>query len=167
MLLLRYMRTIVVAFDKKLGIGANNDLLWLRDLPADLKHFKEITTGHPIIMGRNTYESIGRPLPNRQNIVISSTLADTAGIDVVSSLDDAYELVHDKDAFVIGGARVYEEAITSADEIIATEVDATFEQATVFFPAIDPVIWQEVSREHHARDERNAYNFDFVRYTRR
>lgn len=161
------MRTIVVAFDKKLGIGANNDLLWLRDLPADLQHFKQITTGYPIIMGRNTYESIGRPLPHRQNIVISSTLADTAGIDVVSSIDEAYERAHDKYVFVIGGARVYEEAMKSADRIIATEVDATFEQASVFFPTIDPDTWQEVSREHHARDERNAYNFDFVTYIRK
>lgn len=161
------MKTIVVAYDKKHGIGANNDLLWLRDLPADLQHFKSLTSGHTIVMGRNTYQSIGRPLPNRQNIVISRSMEPEKGVEVARSIDEAYALSKDSEIFVIGGAQVYEEALESVDEIQATEVDATFDTATVFFPPIDLNNWQEVSREHHERDDANKYAYDFVRYTRR
>jgi dihydrofolate reductase len=160
------MKSIIVAYDKKRGIGANNDLLWLRDLPADLRHFKEVTTGHPIIMGRNTYESIGRPLPNRQNIVVSRSVESIEGVDVVGSLDEAFQKASDPQMYIIGGAQIYQQAIDSADEILATEVQATFDNATVFFPEIDAELWMEYSREHHDADEANKYAFDFVRYTR-
>jgi dihydrofolate reductase len=161
------MKTIVVAYDKNYGIGANNDLLWLRDLPADLKHFKDLTTGHTIIMGRNTYASIGRPLPNRQNIVVSRSMEPTEGVQIAKSIDEAYNLATDPEIFVIGGARVYQEALGSVDVIQATEVDALFDDASVFFPAIDLNNWQEVSREHHDADESNKYAYDFVQYVRR
>jgi dihydrofolate reductase len=166
MLLWGYMRTIIVAYDKNMGIGANNDLLWLRDLPADLKHFKDVTTGKAIIMGRRTFESIGRPLPNRQNIVVSSTMAPVEGIEVVSNLEFAFDIAKGGDAFIIGGAQLYEAALQTADEILATEVDETFPNATVFFPKIDAELWMENLREHHDADEANKYAFDFVRYTR-
>ncbi len=160
------MKTIVVAFDKNYGIGANNDLLWLRDLPADLKHFKDLTTGHTVIMGRNTFTSIGRALPNRQNIVVSRSMQDTEGVEVARTLDEAYDLATDE-IFIIGGAQIYAETVKNADVIEATEVQETFDKATVFFPPIDLTIWREVSRESHEKDERNKYAFDFVRYTRR
>jgi dihydrofolate reductase len=161
------MKTIVVAYDKNYGIGANNDLLWLRDLPADLKHFKDLTSGHTIIMGRNTYVSIGRPLPNRQNIVVSRSMEPAEGVEVARSIDEAYELASDSEIFVIGGAQMYQEALGSVDVIQATEVDAVFEDASVFFPPIDLNNWQEASREHHDADESNKYAYDFVQYIRR
>ncbi|MEO6109985.1 MAG: dihydrofolate reductase [Candidatus Saccharimonadales bacterium] len=159
------MKTIVVAFDKKHGIGANNDLLWLRDLPADLKHFKELTTGHTIIMGRNTYNSIGRALPNRQNIVVSHSMDLAEGIELAHSLEEAYDLAT-QDIYIIGGAQIYAESLKDADIIEATEVKATFDTATVFFPDIDAEFWQEDFRESHEADERNKYAYDFVRYSR-
>lgn len=159
------MKSIIVAYDKKRGIGADNDLLWLRDLPADLRHFKEVTTGHPIIMGRNTFESIGRPLPNRQNIVVSHSMKPVEGVDTVGSIEEAYQKANDSQVFIIGGSQIYQQAIGSADEILATEIQAVFDNATVFFPEIQAELWMENSREHHEADEANKYAFDFVRYT--
>jgi dihydrofolate reductase len=160
------MKTIIVAFDRLHGIGADNDLLWLRDLPADLKHFKELTTGHTVIMGRKTFESIGRPLSDRQNIVVSHSHENLEGVEVAHSIEEAYTLAK-SDIFVIGGAQIYEEALSSVDEIRATEVEAVFDNATVFFPEIDLTVWQEISRTHYDADESNKYPFDFVHYTRR
>lgn len=161
-----YMKSIIVAFDKNHGIGAANDLLWTRDLPADLRHFKDITTGHPIIMGNNTYKSLGRPLPNRQNIVISRDPTPIEGFTVVGDLDAAYKAANDDDVYVIGGGQIYALALDTVDQLLVTEVDETF-AAEVFFPKIDSTVWQEVSREHHDKDEANKYNYDFVVYRRR
>ena len=160
------MKTIIVAYDKNRGIGADNDLLWQRDLPADLKHFKESTMDGAIIMGSKTYESIGRPLPGRQNIVISRQPLTIEGVTVVNSIDAAYEAVEPgREAFVIGGGQIYTLALDTVNRILATEVDASFPQADVFFPPIGES-WQEMSREHHEADERNKYAFDFVTYVR-
>lgn len=160
------MKSIVVAYDKNYGIGAENDLLWLRDLPADLKHFKDLTTGGAVIMGRRTYESIGRPLPNRQNIVISRQSFELEGATVVDSLEKAYAAVEPgKEAFIIGGGQIYQLAMDSIDRIYATEVQEVF-PAQVFFPGIDKTIWKEVARDHHPADEKNKYDFDFVTYDR-
>lgn len=161
------MKSIVVAFDKNYGIGADNDLLWQRDLPSDLQHFKDLTMSHAIIMGRRTFESIGRALPGRRTIVVSSTLQAHDDVAVVPSLNAAYQLCGDADAFVIGGAQLYEEAINSVDYLYVTEVEAEFPQATVFFPAINLNQWKEISREHHDADEQNKYPYDFVEYVRR
>lgn len=158
------MKTIIVAYDKHLGIGAKNDLLWMGDMPADLKHFRDTTAGATVIMGRNTYLSIGRPLPGRQNIVISRTGEPIDGVTVVDSLEKAYE-ISDREIYIIGGGQIYELAMPSADRIIATEVDGEF-NADVFFPVIDLNVWKEVSREHHEKDESNKYNYDFVIYER-
>lgn len=161
------MKSIIVAYDKHFGIGADNDLLWQRNLPADLKHFKDITDGNAIIMGYNTYRSIGRPLPNRQNIVISHSDESIDGITVVDSLSSAYDAVETgKEIFVIGGGKVFASAIDDVDQIFATEVDAEFKNATIFFPPVDLAIWREVSREKHLADDKNLYNYDFVTYIR-
>lgn len=160
------MKSIIVAYDKNRGIGAANDLLWVRDLPADLQHFKQITTGHPIIMGNNTYKSLGRPLPNRQNIVISRSSDPIEGFTVVGNLDAAYSAANDDEVYVIGGGQIYQLALDTVDQLLVTEVDESF-AAEVFFPEIDPNVWQEVSREHHKKDELNKYNYDFVTYRRR
>jgi dihydrofolate reductase len=159
------MKTIVVAYDKNYGIGAANDLLWQRDLPADLAHFKEVTTGHTIIMGRKTFDSIGRALANRRNIVISRSDNAVDGVEFVHSLNDAYELAGQDDLYVIGGGQIYAEAIESAERIIATEVNGMF-AADVFFPAVDTATWHETTREHHEKDDRNKYDYDFVTYER-
>ncbi len=160
------MKSIIVAYDKNRGIGAANDLLWVRDLPADLRHFKEMTTGHTIIMGRKTYESLGRPLPNRHNIVISRDMTPVPGVTVVRNLEEAYAVSTSPDIFIIGGGQIYQLAIDGVDRILATEVDASF-KADVFFPAVNPAVWIEVAREHHQKDDLNKYNYDFVSYERR
>lgn len=158
---------MVVAYDKNYGIGADNDLLWQRDLPADLRHFRKLTTGKSIIMGRKTFESIGsRPLPNRQNIVLSRVATGVDRVITATSLEAAYAMAQ-YPIVVIGGASVYDEALDDIDIIYATEVKAEFPQATVFFPEIDIALWYEVSREHHEADTKNKYAFDFVEYRRR
>ena len=161
------MKSIVVAYDKRRGIGADNELLWMRDLPADLAHFKKLTTGKSIVMGRKTFESIGsRPLPNRQTIIVSRQGAlGVEGTMTAASLQTAYALAQ-YDVFVIGGGEIYAQAMDDVDTLFVTEVDASFPQATVFFPEIDCNAWQEVFREHHASDDRNKYAFDFVTYVR-
>ncbi len=160
------MKAIVVAIDRHNGIGAENDLLWLRDLPADLAHFKKMTVGKSVIMGRKTFESIGSPLSDRQNIVVSrSGPIGMKGVLTAHSLKAAYALAQ-YDVRVIGGGQIYADAIDDMDVLYVTEVDAEFPQATIFFPEIDKAIWREVSREHHEADEKNKYAFDFVRYER-
>lgn len=156
---------MIVAVDKNLGIGAKNDLLWMRELPDDLANFKKLTTGSSVIMGRNTFDSIGKPLPNRENIVISHRPVGVEGVLTAADLSSAYQLARFP-IFVIGGGRIYRDAIADMDRLYVTEVDAEFPQATVFFPHIDNDIWQETAREHHDSDERNAYAFDFVVYDR-
>jgi dihydrofolate reductase len=161
------MKNLIVAYDQNRGIGASGDLLWQRDLPADLRRFRDLTTGNAIIMGRKTYDSIGQPLPHRQNIVISRQPRIIEGAIVVGSLEEAYAAVDpDKEPFIIGGGEIYWLALPDADRIFATEVNATFPQATVFFPTIDLTEWFEVSRIHHPADHRNKYDFDFVIYER-
>lgn len=159
------MKAIVVAMDRNNGIGADNDLLWQRDLPADLAHFKKLTTGGSIIMGRRTFGSIGRPLPERENIVVSSKPIGVKGVLTAVSINSAYELAR-YPVFVIGGGQVFAQTINDMDVLYVTEVDAEFPQATVFFPKIDTSIWRETAREHHKADERNKYAFDFVTYER-
>jgi len=159
---------MVVAYDEHYGIGADNDLLWQRNLPNDLRHFRELTFGQAVIMGRKTFESIGRPLPGRQNIVVSrrDTIAD--GVDVAHDIDAAYAAVKpNKEPFVIGGGEIYRLAYSSVDRIYATLVRAAFENATVFFPAPDMKQWQETSREDYLADDKNEYDYSFITYERR
>lgn len=154
---------MVVAYDLNRGIGANGDLPWGRSLPADLANFKAITSGGSVVMGRKTFESIGsRPLPNRQNIVLSSRSVENATRAV--SMKDAIAKATG-DVFIIGGSRVFEDATTLAEIIYATEVHYSFTGADVFFPHLDSD-WQEISRTHHDADDKNSYSFDFVKYQR-
>ena len=161
-------RAIVVAYGFDRAIGLDGDLPWGRSLPADLARFKRLTSGGNVIMGRKTFESIGsRPLPDRENIVISSRPTGVKGVLTAVNFSSALALCR-YDAFVIGGARVYEGALNSPEitTIYATEVQAEFPGADTFFPELNPDDWQEVAREHHAADEKNAYDFDFVEYQR-
>ena len=159
------MKAIVVAIDKNNGIGADNDLLWQRDLPADLAHFKKLTTGGSVIMGRKTFESIGRPLPNRENIVVSSKPVGVNGVLTAVSLESAYALAR-YPVFVIGGGLIYTQAIADMDVLHVTKVHADFPNATVFFPEIDTSVWRETNLKMHKADDANKYDFDFVTYER-
>ncbi len=147
-------------------IGRDNRLPWR--LPADLAYFKQVTMGHPVIMGRRTWESIGRPLPGRQNIVVSRNPGYSApGATVVGSLDDAWRAAGDVDeACVIGGTSLFAEALPLADRIHLTEVDAEIEGDT-YFPAFDRSQWVEREVARQARDDRHAYPFRIVVLERR
>lgn len=139
--------TLVVAMDRERGIGVQNRLPW--HLPEDLAHFKRVTSGHAIIMGRKTFDSIGRPLPNRRNIVITRDAAwRRDGVDAVTSLPQALTLAGSGEAFVIGGAEIFRLALPAASRMIVTEIDARFDCDT-FFPAIDAARWTAASREPH------------------
>lgn len=156
--------TLIVATDSAGGIGIRNTLPW--KLPQDLAHFKRVTTGHPILMGRKTFESIGRPLPNRRNIVISRN-ADWHhdGVDAVTSLDAALLLADTEEVFVIGGAEIYALALPLADRLIVTEIAQHFD-CDAFFPPFDNMTWFETARDAH-HDDANGFDFAFVTYQRK
>jgi len=157
----------IVAVASDWAIGRQGGLLC--HLPADMRHFKEVTMGHSIVMGRKTFDSFPRrPLPGRQNIVITRN-ADWQypGVTVAHSLDDAIAVAHTDTVFVIGGAQVYEQALPLVDVLHLTCIHARWASADVFFPALDMNEWQEVNREHHNSDHRNAYEFDFITLKRR
>jgi dihydrofolate reductase len=154
---------IVVAVDTRRGIGVNNTLPW--HLPEDLAHFKRTTTGHPIIMGRKTFDSIGRPLPNRRNIVITRNPEwRHDGVETAASLEAARKLVGDAQAYVIGGAQIFAEALPLTNRLIVTEIDKAFDCDT-FFPQIDMRQWKEVARERYHSAE-HGFGYAFVTYQR-
>jgi len=160
------MKYIIVAYDRNRAIGANNTLPWAGKMKADMARFRQLTTGNAIIMGRKTFESIGRALPGRQNIVLSSKAIDVADVQVVDNLDKAYTAVRSgAETYVIGGGQIYALARDTVDEILATEIDTAIDNADAFFPVLGPE-WREISREHHEADENNIYAFDFVSYRR-
>jgi dihydrofolate reductase len=153
--------TLVVAIDAQGGIGVDNKLPW--HLPEDLAHFKRVTLGHPIIMGRKTFDSIGRPLPKRRNIVVTRNPDwHHEGVEAVSSLADAIALAGEEPASIIGGAQVFTESMDLADRMIVTEIAHTFKCDT-FFPPIDLQRWKETARETHHSDA-NGYDYAFVTY---
>ncbi|SMC58892.1 dihydrofolate reductase [Pedobacter nyackensis] len=150
----------VVAIAENNAIGKDNQLLW--HLPADLKHFKQITSGHTIIMGRKTYDSIGKPLPNRRNIVITRTAGLLIpGVEVTGNIEDALALCANEDeVFIIGGAEIYKTTLAVTDRIYLTRVHENYE-ADAFFPEIDFNEWEETSVEKHLPDEKNRVAYTF------
>ena len=147
-------------------IGVDNQLPW--HLPKDLKHFKEITSGHPIIMGRKTYESIGKPLPNRTNIVISRKKHwFEEGILIVGSIKEAIKFGQkiDEDIFIIGGGNIFEQTMDIADKLEVTEIKTNIE-ADTFFPKIEPKIWTKTDEVCHEKDEKNNFDFCFQTFQR-
>lgn len=157
--------SIVVAISENKAIGKNNQLLWY--LPADLKHFKSITTGHSVIMGRKTYESIGKPLPNRRNIIVTRQDITIAGCEVVKSIEGALALCAGEDeAFIVGGAEIYKQALHLTDRIYLTIVHQKFD-ADSFFPEINDDEWLETGREDHEPDEKNKLPYSFITLNRR
>ena len=159
------MITIIAAIAKNNALGKDNDLIW--HLPADLKRFKKVTTGHHILMGRTTFESIGKPLPNRTTVIITrNNTYFKDGCLIANSIEEAIELAkEDENAFLIGGAQIYQQALKSdlVDRLDITLVHKEFE-ADVFFPEIDKNVWKEVSREDFKADEKNKYDYSFVSY---
>lgn len=152
---------LIAALDRNGLIGRDNALPW--HLPADLQHFKRTTLGKPILMGRLTWESLGRPLPGRHNIVLTRDAAYRAeGATVVDSIDAALAAAGDADeAMVIGGAAFYRAMLPRADTLYLTRIDAAFE-GDAWFPELDPTQWRETARETHAADARNPHPYAFV-----
>ena len=159
--------SIIVAVASDGAIGRANDLLW--HLPADLKRFKELTTGHTILMGRKTFESLPRgPLPNRRNIIISRSLPEQPGAEVYPTIQQALEAcASDGEVFIIGGGEIYRQLLPNTERIYLTRVQASFPDAEVFFPELDPTEWIEEAREVYPRDERNEYDTELLLLRRR
>jgi dihydrofolate reductase len=158
--------SIIVAVAKNNIIGKDNKLIW--HLPADLKHFKSITSGHYVIMGRKVYESIGKPLPNRTNIVITRQKNYRAeGCIIVDSIDASLILItENSEAFIIGGGEIYQQTIDLVQKIYLTRIDEYFEGDT-FFPEIDLAKWNIISEEKYLADEKNKYQYSFLIYERK
>lgn len=159
--------SLVVALDQNRLIGGNQQLPW--HLPADLRHFKEITMGKPILMGRKTWESIGRPLPGRTNVVVTATAGFQApGCIVTHSVEDALAAVgNHKEVMVIGGALLYRQLLPRADRIYLTLVDHAFAGGDTWFPELDERDWKETRREDYDPDQKNPYRYSFVQLQRR
>jgi dihydrofolate reductase len=160
------MTTIIAAIANNNALGKDNDLIW--NIPADLIRFRKTTTGHHIIMGRKTFESIGKALPNRTTVIITRNVEyKVEGCITVNSIEAALEIAKfDENPFIIGGAQIYKEAIALVDQLDITEVHHEFE-ADVFFPEIDLTLWKETKRAHFEAEDTNGYDYSFVSYIRK
>ncbi len=166
------MIALIVAISKNYVIGKDNQLIW--NLSADLKHFRKTTKGHVVVMGRKTYESIGRPLPKRVNIVVTRDKDYKAeGCEIVHSLREAVETPdraslqdNNKKIFIIGGGNIYKQSMEMVDTLYITHVHTEID-GDAFFPEIDMNVWKEVEREDYKADEENEYDYSFVVYKRK
>jgi dihydrofolate reductase len=159
--------SIIVATGKNNEIGKGNQLLC--HLPADMKHFREITSGHTVIMGRKTFESLPHgALPNRRNVVLSRQKdRQMDGVEIYPSLDAAFiKLIDEKEVFVIGGAQIYEQVLPVADKLYLTKIHADFPDADAFFPSVNFREWKETGRETFPADEKNPYPYSFIEFCR-
>jgi len=171
--------SIISAIANNNEIGMKNTLLW--NLPADMRHFKETTSGHPVIMGQKTFESLGvasdgsqgRPLPNRRNIILTLDKEfKRDNIEIYYSIEDLEKnlketLKDEEEAFIIGGGMIYKLFIDKADKLYITHVESEFPDADTFFPVIDPIKWEKIENKIHPKDEQNAYNLEFVIYKKK
>ncbi|WP_445747525.1 dihydrofolate reductase [Polaribacter sp.] len=162
------MITLIAAIAKNNALGKNNDLIW--HLPADLKRFRQLTTGHHMIMGRKTYESIGKPLPNRTTIIVSrNPNYFQEGCLMASSLEQAIQIAKNEEVIcIVGGEQIYRQALENdlVDALDITLVHHEFD-ADAFFPEIDLKIWEEISREDFKADEKNKFDYSFIKYQKR
>lgn len=157
----------IVAADNNNGIGKNNQLLC--HLPADLKYFKNLTTHHAILMGRKTFESIGKPLPNRTNIIISRSELNIEGTYCFKSIDEGISFAksqNETELFIIGGDSIYQQSMDVLDTVYLTRIQYSFE-ADAFFSALQEEYWQLIQDEFHAADEKNKFDFSFQTYHRK
>ena len=173
------MISIISAIGENNEIGKHNELLW--HLPRDMKHFKETTSGHTVIMGQKTFESLGRddegnlgrPLPNRRNIVLAKDDNFQAkGVEIVKSEDELMDLLEktsskEEENFIIGGGQIFKTFIDKVDKLYITHVDRSFTEADVFFPIIDESKWKVIKDEKFEKDEDNAYDMEFKEYIRK
>nr|WP_321225424.1 dihydrofolate reductase [uncultured Psychroserpens sp.] len=160
-------RTIIVAAGENNAIGKDNDLIW--HLSDDLKRFKSLTNGHHIIMGRKTFESFPKPLPNRTHIVITrqNNYKAPDGVIIVNNMEDALDAARsDKQPFIIGGGEIYKQSMLLADKIEITRVHHSFPNADTFFPEIDKSLWKEIARREHPKDDKHEFSFTFLTYER-
>jgi dihydrofolate reductase len=159
---------ILVAFDENRVIGKNNTLIW--HLPADLKRFKTLTTGHVIIMGRKTFESIGKPLPNRTSIVISRQVdLQIEGAIIAHSVEEAIlkaKSITREDIYIVGGAEIYALSLPLADQILVTQLHDIFD-GDAYFPEIPTATFEVTEKERGITDEKNAYQYSYITYTRK
>lgn len=161
-------KCIIAAVADNGAIGKDNDLLW--HIAEDMRYFRRTTTGNPVVMGYRTFLSIGRPLPNRENIVISSRPWDGVpeGVKVAGSLEEAYSLKkEERKIFIMGGGETYRKALPTADRLFITHVHAVIDDADIFFPVIDPAIWEVESADPAATDPETGYTYEFKVYKRR
>ena len=158
---------IIVAIAEGNAIGKDQQLLC--HMPADLKRFKALTTGHTIIMGRKTFESLPHALPNRRNIVLSSQpTVNFPDCEVCSSLPEALACcAGEEEVFIIGGGQVYQQALSLTDKLYITYIHHAFPEATTFFPELDAAQWEETDREEHPADEKNPYPYTYINYSRK
>jgi dihydrofolate reductase len=167
--------SIIVAAASNGAIGGDNKMLW--HMPTDMKYFKNMTTNHTVIMGRKSYDALGKPLPNRVNIVISKNENyELNGCYTVTSLEQAFNLAQElyanndetteQQIFVIGGAQIYKLAMPIVDKLYVTEIKGVFD-GDAFFDKVDLSIWEEIARDSHQKDEKNKYDYDFVVYERK
>lgn len=157
--------SLIAAIGKNGELGESSRLLW--SLPKDMKHFKETTSGHTVVMGRKTFENIGKILPNRRNIILTKDPHyRVKGAQVVHSLEETQNLLRNEDEniFIIGGEQIYKMFLEHANRLYITHVDETFPNADTFFPEIDLNVWNKVSSKEHKADEKNPYNYTFVVY---
>jgi dihydrofolate reductase len=159
------MISLIAAIGKNNELGKGNTLLW--SMPADMKHFRETTALHAVVMGRKTFESIGKALPNRRNVVITRDVNyKKSGVEVVHSLAGALDLFPDpnEEIFIIGGADLYKQTMEIADKLYITHIDAEDKKADAFFPEIIPIVWNEIKHEEHEADEKNPFPYTFSVY---
>ena len=161
-------KNIIVAISDNNAIGRNNELLW--HISEDLRFFRRTTLGWPVIMGRKTFESIGRALPGRVNVVISRGFTTGEDVEVVGSLEEAFataESTNLEKCFVMGGGQIYAQALELADRLVVTHVHTVIEDADTFFPPIDPQVWTVSDRSELFTDEETGYTFEFVEYIKK
>ncbi len=160
------MITLIAAMDRQAVIGHEGQMPW--HLPADLAYFKRVTLGKPVVMGRKTWDSIGRPLPGRQNIVLSRQAPELEGALVLASVEavlDACET--NTDLMIIGGGQIYRLFMPQADRLLITHIDTVAADGSITFPDIEEVLWQEVASEYHQQDDRHPFDYTFCEYQRR
>lgn len=161
------MISLIAAMDRNRVIGVDNKLPW--HLPVDLKFFRDKTKGHYVIMGRKTFESVGKPLPNRTNVIITRQVDyKIEGAHVVHSLDAAIMMSRgDDETFIVGGADIYEQSLKFADRVYLTEVDLAVERGDAYFPMLDPKEWELTEKRVHKADEKNKHDCTFLTYAKR
>lgn len=161
------MLSIIVAIDQNNGIGKDNLMPW--HLSDDLRRFKAITMGHTVIMGRNTWLSLPfKPLKGRRNIVISTNMPETEGCEIARSIEEAHNMVANEElAFIMGGARIYQQTIDIADELIVTHIHKAFDGIDTYFPAIDPTKWEVKEQTEILLDENSGLEYQYVTYRKK